>query len=276
VDTSTVSAIQMTSGPDVAANLEQARPLLEEAATQGACLAVLPENFAFLGLRDVDKREVAEADGAGPIQDFVAHTAQRLRMWIVAGTVPLRASPDGRVGAACLVYDSAGRRAARYDKIHLFDVDIPGRTERYRESAHVVPGRDAVVVDTPVGRVGLSVCYDVRFPELYRHLTALGARILTVPSAFTSPTGRAHWETLLRARAIENLCFVLAPAQSGFHPSGRETYGDSLIVDYWGRVLQRLPRGRGCVTTSLDLARQAEVRENFPALQHRVLELRGQ
>ncbi len=273
MDTSNVSAIQMTSGPDVAANLEQARPLLEAAAAQGSQLAVLPENFAFLGLRDVDKREVAEADGAGPIQDFLARTAERLRLWIVAGTVPLRAGPDGRVAAACLVYDSTGRRAARYDKIHLFDVDIPGRAERYRESAHVAPGRDLAVIDTPAGRVGLSVCYDVRFPELYRRLATLGAQILTVPSAFTTPTGRAHWETLLRARAIENLCFVIAPAQSGFHPNGRETYGDSLIADYWGRVLQRLPRGRGIVSAALDLASQAEVRESFPALQHRVLEV---
>lgn len=268
---STVAAIQMTSGPDVGANLEQARPLLEEAARQGARLAVLPENFAFLGLRDADKREVAEAEGSGPIQDFLAACSRGLRMWIVAGTLPLRAGGDGRVAAACLVYDSDGNRAARYDKIHLFDVEIPGRTEKYRESAHVAPGAVPAVVDTPVGRVGLSVCYDVRFPELYRQLSASGAQILSVPSAFTSPTGRAHWETLMRARAIENLCYVIAPAQSGFHPNGRETYGDSMIVDYWGRILQRLPRGRGCIVAELDAARQAQVRENFPALQHRVL-----
>jgi deaminated glutathione amidase len=267
-----IAAIQMTSGPDVAANFEQAKPWLEEAAGQGARLAVLPENFPFLGLRDADKRSVAEPEGSGPIQDFLAATARRLGMWIVAGTIPLRAGEDGRVAAASVVYDATGNRVARYDKIHLFDVDIPGRAERYRESAHVAPGRDTVVVETPVGRLGLSVCYDVRFPELYRRLSAAGAQILTVPSAFTSPTGRAHWETLLCARAIENLCYVVAPAQSGFHPSGRETYGDSLIVDYWGRVLQRLPRGRGCIVAQLDLERQAEVRRNFPALEHRVLQ----
>lgn len=261
----------MTSGPDVAANLGQARPLLEEAAQRGARLAVLPENFAFLGLRDADKRAIAEADGAGPIQEFLAATALRLGMWIVGGTIPLRAGADGRVAAASLVYDAEGNRAGRYDKIHLFDVDIPGRAERYRESAHVTPGTAAVVVDTPVGRVGLSVCYDVRFPELYRRLSAAGAQILTVPSAFTTPTGRAHWEILMGARAIENLCYVIAPAQSGFHPNGRETYGDSMIVDYWGRVLQRLPRGRGCIVAQIDLAGQAQVRENFPALQHRTL-----
>src|SRR5262249_8894075 len=155
------------------------------------------------------------------------------------------------------------------------DVDIPGRAESYRESAHVVPGSNVTVVDTPIGRIGLSVCYDVRFPELFRSLSAAGAQVLTVPSAFTGPTGRAHWETLLRARAIENLCYVIAPAQSGFHPSGRETYGDSMIVDYWGRVQQRLPRGRGCVVAEIDLAQQAEVRENFPALKHRVFAQRA-
>jgi deaminated glutathione amidase len=272
-----VAAIQMTSGPDVTANLEQARGLLEEAAAREAGLAVLPENFAFMGLHDADKRAVAESDGGGPIQDFLSSTALKLRVTIVAGTVPLRAGEDGRVAAASLVYGSDGKRVGRYDKIHLFDVDIPSGagvesvgTGRYRESAHVAPGADAVVVDTAAGKLGLSVCYDVRFPELYRSLSASGAQLLSIPSAFTSPTGRAHWETLLRARAIENLCYVIAPAQSGFHPSGRETYGDTMIVDPWGRVLQRLPRGRGSVLADIDLNAQAEVRRNFPALQHRV------
>jgi deaminated glutathione amidase len=266
-----VAAIQMTSGPDVSANLEQARALLEEAAARGARLAALPENFSFMGLKDVDKRAMAETDGSGPAQEFLAGISRRLKLWIVGGTVPLRAGADadGRVAAASLVYDADGRRAARYDKIHLFDVDIPGRIEAYRESRHVAPGAAAAVVDTPAGRLGLSVCYDVRFPELYRHLSAAGAQLLVVPSAFTAPTGRAHWETLLRARAIENLCYVLAPAQSGFHPGGRETYGDSMIVDYWGRILQRVPRGYGCAVADVDLSRQAAVRESFPALGHR-------
>jgi deaminated glutathione amidase len=264
-----VAAIQMTSGPDVTANLSEAGRLLEEASEAGARLAVLPENFAFMGLRDADKRMVAEADGAGPAQQFLAAIARRLRMWIVGGTLPLKAGADGRVAAASLVYDSDGQRVGRYDKIHLFDVDIPGRTETYRESANVAPGNGATVLDTPAGKLGLSVCYDVRFPELYRYLSAAGAQILSVPSAFTAPTGRAHWETLLRARAIENLCYVVAPAQSGFHPSGRETYGDSMIVDYWGRVLQRLPRGRGCAVAEIDLASQEAVRASFPALGHR-------
>ncbi|MBV8741532.1 MAG: carbon-nitrogen hydrolase family protein [Sinobacteraceae bacterium] len=266
-----IAAIQMTSGHEVAANLEQARPLLEEAAARGALLAVLPENFAFLGLRDADKRAIAEADGAGPIQDFLAATARRLQLWVVAGTVPLRAGADGRVAAASLVYNASGERVARYDKIHLFDVNVPGKAESYRESAHVAPGAQLALVDTPAGRLGLSVCYDVRFPELYRQLSAGGAQLLAIPSAFTAPTGRAHWQTLLRARAIENLCYVVAPAQSGIHSSGRETYGDSMIVDYWGRVLARLPRGTGCVLAAVDLEHQRQVRDSFPALQHRVL-----
>ncbi|MBS0380588.1 MAG: carbon-nitrogen hydrolase family protein [Proteobacteria bacterium] len=263
------AAIQMTSGPDVPANLAQAQALIEAAAEAGAQLVALPENFSFMGLKDADKRAVAEPEGAGPVQDFLAATARRYKVWIIGGTTPLRAGSDGRVAQASLVYDADGERAARYDKIHLFDVDIPGRAESYRESAHVTPGGRTTVIDTPFGRLGLSVCYDVRFPELYRHLSADGAQILSIPSAFTSPTGRAHWETLLRARAIENLCYVIAPAQSGFHPSGRETYGDSMIVDFWGRILRRVPRGTGFAIAEIEPARQAQVRESFPALSNR-------
>lgn len=266
-----VAAIQMTSGPDVAANLAQARALLEQARDKGAALAALPENFAFMGLKDADKRAVGEADGDGPIQSFLAATARELKLWIVGGTMPIRVPGDGRVAAACLVFSDTGERVARYDKIHLFDVDIPGKAEGYRESAHVAPGREVVVVDTPAGKLGLSVCYDVRFPELFRRSSAAGAQILSVPSAFTGPTGRAHWETLLRARAIENLCYVIAPAQSGFHANGRETYGDSLIVDHWGAILGRLPRGQGSVVAEIDLNRQRDARISFPALDHRVL-----
>lgn len=266
-----VAALQMTSGPDVSANLQQARVLLKQAHERGAALAALPENFAFMGLKDADKRAVGESDGSGPIQDFLAATARELKVWIVGGTIPIRAAGDGRVAAASLVFNAAGQRVARYDKIHLFDVDIPGKAETYRESAHVARGNTPVVVDTPVGKLGLSVCYDIRFPELYRRLSAAGAQIISVPSAFTGPTGRAHWETLLRARAIENLCHVVAPAQSGFHANGRETYGDSMIIDHWGTVLQRLPRGQGCVVADVDLNRQASARTSFPALDHRVL-----
>ena len=266
-----VAAIQMTSGPEVQANLADARVLLEEAAARDAQLAALPENFAFMGLHEADRSRVQEPDGRGPIQDFLAETARRLGLWIVGGTVPLGGAPDGRVAPACLVYDAAGERRARYDKIHLFDVQLPGRAESYRESANFAPGAEPVVLDTPAGRLGLSVCYDVRFPELYRTLSARGAQLFTVPAAFTATTGRAHWEVLLRARAIENLCAVIAPAQSGVHPNGRETYGDSLIVDHWGRVLARLAQGRGCITADIDLEAERRDRESFPALEHRVL-----
>jgi deaminated glutathione amidase len=265
------AALQMTSGPDVQANLAEARLLLEEAQAADARLAVLPENFPFMGIHDADKLAVGETLGGGPIQDFLAETARRLGLWVIAGTIPIRVEGDPRVAAASLVYNAQGERVARYDKIHLFDVELPERAESYRESANMAPGKTPAVVDTPIGRVGLAVCYDVRFPELFRHLSAQGAQVFVLPSAFTAPTGRAHWETLLRARAIENLCYLIAPAQSGFHANGRETYGDSMIVDYWGRVLGRLPRGRGCVSAEIDLARQAEVRKSFPALLHRVL-----
>ncbi|HVC00746.1 MAG TPA: carbon-nitrogen hydrolase family protein [Steroidobacteraceae bacterium] len=267
-----VAAIQMTSGHRVEENLSVAGEWLRAAKDAGADIACLPENFAFIGLRDADKLVAAEADGAGPVQSFLADTARELGLWILAGSVNLRGDAGERVANASLLIDSRGKRVARYDKIHLFDVAIPGRDEQYRESRHVAPGRRIVLADTPAGRLGLSVCYDMRFPELYRELVAQGAEWLAMPAAFTVPTGRAHWETLLRARAIENLCYVVAPAQVGTHSNGRETYGDSLIVDYWGQVLARLDKGGGMITADFDLAKQAETRARFPALQNRRLE----
>ena len=264
-----VAAIQMVTCADVARNLTAAERLLGEARELGAVVAALPENFAFMGHDEADKLAVAEDDAGGPIQSHVSSLARTLGLWVVAGTIPLRVADEPRVAAACLVYDAAGRRVARYDKIHLFDVAIPGRDERYQESASVRPGRDAVCVPTPAGALGLAVCYDLRFPEHFRRLLDLGAEWFCLPSAFTAPTGRAHWETLLRARAIENLCHVVAPAQSGFHDNGRETHGDSMIVDCWGRVLARLPRGSGVVVADIDLVRQRELRQNFPTLDHR-------
>ena len=270
-DVMKVAAIQMSSGFDVDAYLARAAALLTDAARAGAGVVVLPENFAFMGRADADKREVAEPYADGRIQHKLAALAREKKIWIVAGTIALRGSGDGRVAAASLVFDDAGKIVARYDKIHLFDVDIPGRNESYRESAHVAPGVSPQLIDTPAGRLGLAVCYDVRFPELFRMLSERGAEWFVLPSAFTAPTGRAHWETLLRARAIENLCFMVAPAQSGFHANNRETYGDTMIVDYWGRVLSRLPRGEGYVLAELDRAAQAKARESFPALGHRRL-----
>jgi nitrilase len=266
-----VAAIQMTSSHVVADNLASAGALLREAKDAGALIACLPENFSFIGLKDADKLQVAEIDGSGPVQAFLSDAARSLKMWILGGTIVVRTKDSNRVANASLLIDADGNRAARYDKIHLFDVTIPGRNEQYRESAHVLPGRHPVIADTPVGKLGLSVCYDMRFPELYRELVAQGAEWLAMPAAFTVPTGRAHWETLLRARAIENLCYVVAPAQSGMHTSGRETYGDSLIVDYWGQVLERLEKGTGVITADIDLASQAESRARFPALDNRRL-----
>ena len=269
--TSVAAVIQMTTSPDVEANLAAARGLLERAHAQGAVLAALPENFAIMGRKEADKIAVAEIAGEGPIQAFLGHTARELGMWIVGGTIPLRDEAEqGRVAAASLVFDERGRNVARYDKIHLFDVDIPGREERYRESATVVPGVQPMVTTTPLGRLGMAVCYDVRFPELFRVLQAQGAEVFSLPSAFTAPTGRAHWELLVRARAVENLCYVLAPAQSGTHENGRETYGDSMIVDPWGHVVARVAEaGPGLAVAEIDRTLQHELRGRFPALAHR-------
>jgi nitrilase len=261
----------MTSGHVVEDNLAAAAALLREAKEMGADIACLPENFSFIGLKDADKLQIAEPDGSGPIQEFLSATARQLKLWILGGTTVIKGDSASRVANASLLIDDEGKRVARYDKIHLFDVAIPGRDERYLESTHVTPGRKVVVAETPVGRLGLSVCYDMRFPELYRELVSQGAEWLAMPAAFTVPTGRAHWETLLRARAIENLCYVVAPAQSGTHTSGRETYGDTLIVDYWGQVLSRLAKGAGVITAEIELSKQAETRARFPALDNRRL-----
>src|ERR1700682_3760145 len=266
-----VAAIQMTSGHVVEDNLAAAAELLREAKDLGADIACLPENFSFIGLKDADKLTVAEADGDWPIQDFLRVTARRLGLWILGGTTVIKGDSAARVANASLLIDADGGRVARYDKIHLFDFAISRRDEKYLESTHVMPGREAVIADTPVGKLGLSVCYDMRFPELYRDLVARGAEWLAMPAAFTVPTGRAHWETLLRARPIENLCYVVAPAQTGTHTSGRETYGATVIVDYWGQVLPRLAKGNGVITAEIDLAKQAETRARFPALDNRQL-----
>jgi nitrilase len=266
-----VAAIQMTSSHVVADNLAAAARLLREAKDAGAEIACLPENFSFLGMRDADKLQTAEANGAGPVQTFLRDTARELKLWILGGTLNIREDDGARVANASLLIDAHGKRVARYDKIHLFDVTIPGRDEQYRESTHVAPGRKVVTADTPVGRLGLSVCYDMRFPELYRDLVSQGAEWFAMPAAFTVPTGRAHWEVLLRARAIENLCYVVAPAQVGTHTNGRDTYGDSLIVDYWGQVMGRLASGAGVISADFDLAKQADARERFPALENRRL-----
>jgi nitrilase len=266
-----IACIQMASGPNVGANLLEAERLIEQAVSRGAKLVILPENFALMGLSERDKVAVCEPEGAGPMQAFLSLHAARHGIWIVGGTIPLATNSIGKVRASCLVFDDAGRQAARYDKIHLFDVKLVDSNEQYTESETIEPDDKVVVVDTPFGRMGLAVCYDLRFPELFRQQLELGMEFLALPAAFTAITGRAHWEILVRARAIENLCYVAAAAQGGYHMSGRETHGHSMIVDPWGTVLDSLARGPGVVCANLDLERLASARRNFPSIRHRRL-----
>ena len=269
-----IAAVQMATGPNVNANLIEVERVIRDAAEAGAGLVVLPENFAFMGRQDQDQLAIAETDGDGPLQAFLSKIASRFGIWLVGGTIPIASSTQQRVRAASLVFNDQGTRVARYDKMHLFDVDVPGTDERYEESAIIEPGDEAVVLDTPFGRLGVMVCYDLRFPELARHMQDSGLEVLAVPSAFTAMTGKAHWETLVRARAIENLAYVIAAAQGGYHLSGRETHGHSMIVDPWGTVLAQVPRGSGCICCPLDRGFQDSVRRTFPTLQHRRLKCR--
>jgi nitrilase len=266
-----VAAIQMASSPNVSANLLEAERLIGEASESGAGLVVLPENFAFKGEHDRDMLTLCEEPEDGPLQGFLSQMAKRYGVWVVGGTIPLRASQGGKVRAACLVFNAQGRQVARYDKIHLFDVHLVETDERYVESSTIEPGNQPVVLDTPFGKLGVTVCYDLRFPELYRKLLDQGAELFAVPSSFTAMTGKAHWKTLVRARAIENLAFVIAAAQGGYHISGRETHGHSMIVDPWGTVLSQVPRGTGYVSVELDRDYQRAIRRAFPTINHRQL-----
>jgi predicted amidohydrolase len=262
-----IAAVQMISTPVVADNIASARRLVTEAARDGAGLVLLPEYWPILGMHENDKLAVAEQPGAGPIQDAMATMARELGIWLIGGTLPLVALAPGKVLNTLLAYGPDGNAAARYDKIHLFG--FTRGEESYDESRTIAAGRDVQTLETPFGRVGLSVCYDLRFPELYR---AMGnCSLIVVPSAFTHTTGQAHWEILLRARAIENQCYVLAAAQGGVHPNGRRTWGHSMLVDPWGEVMAVLPEGEGVVAGELDPARLETVRGNLPALRHRVL-----
>jgi len=265
------AAIQMSSAASVAPNLDRARELLEQAAARGAQLAVLPENFALMARRERDRQAIAEEDGDGPIQAMLAAAARELRLTLVGGTMPLRVPGETRVAAASLVYGPDGARIGRYDKIHLFDVDVPGAAESHRESSGMVPGREVAVFDTPAGRIGVAVCYDLRFPELFRQMAARNADFFAISAAFTVPTGEAHWDLLCRTRAVENLCHLVVAAQVGEHENGRRTYGHSMVVDCWGGVLDVLTDGEGFAIAEIDRERQARIRREFPALDHRVL-----
>ncbi|NOY62685.1 MAG: carbon-nitrogen hydrolase family protein [Gammaproteobacteria bacterium] len=266
-----VAAIQMASGPNVHANLIEAKKLIDSAVESGANLVVLPENFALMGQADSDMLAIREHYGSGPVQEFLSQQAAQHKIWLVGGTIPLVADDPDKVRAACVVFDDKGDCKARYDKIHLFDVHLPESEENYSESTTIEAAREVVVIDTPLGRMGVAICYDLRFPELFRLMLDQGVELFAIPSAFTAITGKAHWETLIRARAVENLCYVVAAAQGGFHVSGRETYGDSMVVDPWGVVLDRLSRGSGVVVTDIDHGLLESTRRNFPVIDHRRL-----
>ena len=262
-----VAAVQMISGPDVAPNLAIAGRLIAEAAAAGAQLVALPEYFPLIGATDADRLAARESDGTGPIQDFLVETARRYGIWLVGGSIPLLAHDPGKLRNSCLVFDPQGKRVARYDKIHLFG--FRKGEESYDEGATIERGDQVVAFDCPLGRVGLAICYDLRFPELFRAQGELD--LLVLPAAFTETTGRAHWELLLRARAVENQCYVLAAAQGGRHPNGRMTHGNSMVIDPWGEVLAHMDKGEGVVLAELDPQRLVDTRSSLPALKHRIL-----
>ncbi|MDI6748670.1 MAG: carbon-nitrogen hydrolase family protein [Rhodocyclaceae bacterium] len=266
--THTLAAIQMISTPEVAANLATAARLIAEAAARGAQLVALPEYFPIIGGTDADRLAVRETEGSGPIQDFLAETAARHGLWLVGGSIPLTAEDPAKLRNSCLVFDPAGRRVARYDKIHLFG--FQKGAERYDEAETIEAGPPVPGVVEALGlRIGLAICYDLRFPELFRAMGALD--LIVLPAAFTETTGQAHWELLLRARAVENQCYVLASAQGGRHPTGRMTHGHSMVIDPWGEIVAGMEYGEGVVVADLDPARIAEVRASLPALRHRRL-----
>lgn len=262
-----VAGIQMASSPHVSSNLIEAERLIAIAANQGAKIVVLPEYFCIMGVKETDKVAAREKEGDGVIQRFLAKMAKDYKIWLIGGTMPIISNFPNKVRNSCLVYNDKGVQVARYDKIHLFGLDLG--TEHYHEENTIESGDSVVVVDTPYGKIGLSICYDLRFPELYR---AMGnVDMIVVPSAFTETTGKAHWESLIRARAIENLCYVIAPAQGGYHLSGRETHGNSMIVDPWGVILDRLPRGSGVVMANVNRDYQTSLRNSLPALKHKTI-----
>ena len=264
-----VAVVQMVSSSNIKDNLSNLDVFFRKACDDGVKLLVLPENFALMGLLETDKLKVAETYGHGMIQDYLSKLTNKYKIWVIAGSLPIKHS-EYKVKASSLVFDDKGVIVARYDKIHLFDVKVSDE-ESHRESFTIEPGSELVVVDTPVGKVGLSICYDLRFPELYRQLVLKGAEIFTIPAAFTAVTGVAHWEVLLRARALENLCYVLAPNQGGKHDNGRNTYGHSMIVDPWGKIHKELDEGFGLISEDIDLLRLRQLRKQFPCNDHHVL-----
>lgn len=264
-----VAGIQMTSGHEVKENLLIAKGLIQQAVDEGVGLIVLPEMFAIMGLDQLDKVKYREPLDRGPIQDFLHEQAAKHKVWLVGGTMPISTEDNSKVRATCLVINEEGKRVARYDKIHLFDVTLNGKTESYSESTTTEPGELIAVIQTPIGKLGLAVCYDLRFPEMFRLMHDQGVEVVALPSAFTYTTGAAHWEILVRARAIENLVYIVAAGQSGTHPSGRKTFGHSMIVNPWGEIKASLPQGAGVVSAEVHLDYLHQLRNEFPALTHR-------
>jgi predicted amidohydrolase len=264
-----LATIQMTSGMEVKRNLQAAEKLIHEASAAGAQLIVLPENFALMTTSDADKLSTCEKEGSGPIQDFLAEQAAKHKIWLVGGTIPLRCPEPHKAYNACPVYDAEGKLVACYKKIHLFDAQVKPGVEVYEESTTIHPGNEIIVIDSPFGRLGLAICYDLRFPELFRVMATLKAEIIAIPTAFTVKTGQAHWEVLMRARAIENFCYLLGACQTGVHETGRKTFGHSLIIDPWGTVLACLPSETGFIQAEVSLDYLKQLRSDFPVHQHR-------
>ena len=270
-----MAAVQMASGPQIKANLMEASRLIREAASKGADLVVLPENFALMAMHESENIDLAEEQGSGYIQDMIRQTAIDNKIWIVAGSIPLKGNHSEKASAASLIFNDKGEMVARYNKIHLFDVEVSCNDSKatavYKESDTFEAGDELVVVDTPFGKIGMSICYDLRFPLLYREMVNQGAEILLIPSAFTKTTGEMHWEPLIRARAIENQCYVVAAAQGGYHVNGRHTYGHSMLVDFMGKVQALRLKGTGVIIMKIDLEAQKKLRSSFPVLKHRKL-----
>ena len=263
-----IASIQLTSGPNIQANLLEVSKYLEEISKGKSALVVLPENFAFMPENDISFVKNAEVEGSGPIQEFIAENAAKYKIWIIAGTIPIKTKNPNKVTSSTLVFDDKGQIVARYDKIHLFDVQLPHSDESYNESEVFEPGKDLKVIETPVGIIGLSICYDLRFPELFRLLHSSDVEIIVLPAAFTEQTGKVHWETLVRARAIENLCYMVTSCQDGYHITGRQTHGNSMIVNPWGQIMSKIASGSGFVESEINHKQLTSIREKFPVLEH--------
>ena len=266
-----VGCVQIASGPNIEANLSEVSRHIADAKENGANIVILPENFAMMAEKDIFYLDIQEDLGSGRIQDFISNEAKKHEIWIVAGTIPIKTNIKNKVLSTCIVYDDAGKIVSHYSKMHLFDVNIPDTNDEYRESDTFLNGEDVVTLDTPFCKIGLSICYDLRFPELFRKLSEKNAQLICLPAAFTYQTGKAHWEFLIKSRAIENLAYLAASAQGGYHVSGRETYGNSMIINPWGEALNIMKKKSGVIVSEIDINAQEKLRSSFPCLEHRII-----